>query len=175
MEKPLNIDNESYKVQFMINTGYESYFGSVDPVRKFYFYFQRTFQSKLINDSKKLVRKAQGNVFVYNINSRESFDLYQQTLETINKVKDMEVSPILIIGFGEVKDRKVSIQEGQNAAQSFNCRCKEIHITDDKEELIQQVDDCFTTFIKETLRFYSIREADTSPLSSLTERNFVRY
>ena len=87
----------------------------------------------------------------------------------------MEHTPLLIIGFGDPKDRKVSTNEGQNAAQTLNCKFKEIILPSNEEAPpIDEIEETFTSFIKDTFRFYSIREADTSNLSSLTERHIVR-
>ena len=57
---------------------------------------------------------------LFAVNNRESFDHLQNWIELIQKKKDINTFPIIIIGNKIDLKREVSYEEGENYAKKFN-------------------------------------------------------
>lgn len=109
------------------------------------------------------VRTAQGCIFVYNIGSRESFEQFLPTKEYIERVKDKDRFPFIMVGIGNSLDRQVSLSEARQAAENEKCRF--VEVLDFKDN---QIRDFFVQFVKETVNFYSRdKEVTTNSGSSI--------
>lgn len=69
------------------------------------------------------MRTGEGFLLVYSINSRTSLEELQSFYEQIQRVKDSDFVPVLVVGNKcdlEI-ERQVSYEEGLSLAKSFNC------------------------------------------------------
>ncbi|CUM66826.1 uncharacterized protein PRCAT00004510001 [Priceomyces carsonii] len=69
------------------------------------------------------MRTGEGFLLVYSITSRNSLEELQSFYEQIQRVKDSEIVPVLVVGNKcdlEI-ERQVSYEEGLSLAKSFNC------------------------------------------------------
>ncbi|CAK7892300.1 ras-like protein 1 [[Candida] anglica] len=99
--KPCTIDNEQVLLDVLDTAGQEEY----SAMREQY------------------MRTGEGFLLVYSINSRNSLEELQSFYEQIQRVKDSDHVPVLVVGNKcdlEV-ERQVSFEEGQALANSFNC------------------------------------------------------
>ena len=68
----------------------------------------------------RLFSKLDGIILLFAVNNRESFDHLQNWIELIQKKKDINIFPIIIIGNKIDLKREVSYEEGENYAKKFN-------------------------------------------------------
>jgi len=100
--------------------------------------------------SNEYVNVGEGFLLIYSITSRLSFEEISSLREQIQRVKDVDRFPLILIGNKcDLNDeRQVTTEEGQNLAQSFGCPFLE---TSAKTPI--NVDLAFQDIIREIRRF----------------------
>ncbi|KAI8816519.1 small G-protein Ras2 [Fimicolochytrium jonesii] len=69
------------------------------------------------------IRDGEGFLLVYSITSRSTFERVERFKQQINRVKDTDEVPMILIGnkCDRVAEREVSKEEGQHLARKLNC------------------------------------------------------
>lgn len=125
--KPCTIDNEQVLLDILDTAGQEEY----SAMREQY------------------MRTGEGFLLVYSIDSRSSLDELTSFYEQIQRVKESDNVPILIVGnkCDLENERQVSYEEGKQLAESFNCKFFEtsakqrINVEESFYELVRNVRD----------------------------------
>ena len=97
------------------------------------------------------MRAGEGFLLVYSIDSRSSLEELQSFHDQIERVKDSENVPVLVVGnkCDLENERQVSYEEGDMLAKSFNCQFME---TSAKQRI--NVEETFYIIFKQSLGFY---------------------
>lgn len=103
--KPCNIDGDQALLDILDTAGQEEY----SAMREQY------------------MRTGEGFLLVYSIDSKSSLDELQNFYEQIQRVKESENVPVLVVGnkCDLENERQVSYEEGELLADSFNCKFME--------------------------------------------------
>lgn len=106
------------------------------------------------------MRAGEGFLLVYSIDSRSSLEELQSFHDQIERVKDSENVPVLVVGnkCDLENERQVSYEEGDMLAKSFNCKFMEtsakqrINVEETFYDLVRSVRDKDVSVKKESIK-----------------------
>ncbi|CAH6723546.1 ras-like protein 1 [[Candida] jaroonii] len=144
--KPCTIDNEQVLLDILDTAGQEEY----SAMREQY------------------MRTGEGFLLVYSIDSRSSLDELASFYEQIQRVKESDNVPILIVGnkCDLENERQVSYEEGKQLAESFNCKFFE---TSAKQRI--NVEESFYELVRNVRDKNKPPKADKSDASGINDAN----
>lgn len=110
-------------------------------------------------DSKRdeLLQLANGSVLVYNIASRQSFDLLLIEVADCLRYKDKKTLPFIVVEINEdiEAERQVSTREGRSLAQHFDWQFVQVS----RKDNVVDVDICFAAMLRQIAKWNDEEEA----------------
>lgn len=136
--KPCNIDDEQVLLDILDTAGQEEY----SAMREQY------------------MRTGEGFLLVYSIDSKSSLDELQNFYEQIQRVKESDNVPVLVVGnkCDLENERQVSFEEGKTLADSFGCKFLE---TSAKQRI--NVEEAFYDLVRSVRDGNNVKPAVDSP------------